>query len=323
MTDATTTRLMPETAESGGGESTLTVIIAFLANLLIAVAKTIVALVTGSASMLAESSHSWADTGNQILLLIADKKGRRPPDASHPFGYGREAYVWAMLAALGLFTAGAVVSVWNGVSKLTEEGGEDVSYTWAYVVLGIAFVLEGISFTQAFRQTRREAKVLDRKVVEHALDTSDPTLRAVFAEDSAALIGLVFAALGVFLHQVTDDPLYDAIGSILVGLLLGYVAIVLINRNRRFLTGQEADPRIRAAALERVKELPGVARVVYLRLEFVGPRQLLLVAKVDLEGEDPESRVAYALRDLEHRLEEDENITEAVVTLATPDEASL
>jgi cation diffusion facilitator family transporter len=323
MTDATTTRLMPETAESGGGESTLTVIIAFLANLLIAVAKTIVALVTGSASMLAESSHSWADTGNQILLLIADKKGRRPPDASHPFGYGREAYVWAMLAALGLFTAGAVVSVWNGVSKLTEEGGEDVSYTWAYVVLGIAFVLEGISFTQAFRQTRREAKVLDRKVVEHALDTSDPTLRAVFAEDSAALIGLVFAALGVFLHQVTDDPLYDAIGSILVGLLLGYVAVVLINRNRRFLTGQEADPRIRAAALERVKQLPGVARVVYLRLEFVGPRQLLLVAKVDLEGEDPESRVAYALRELEHRLEEDANVTEAVVTLATPDEASL
>jgi cation diffusion facilitator family transporter len=318
----TKTRLMPETDESGG-ESTLTVIIAFFANLAIAVAKTVVALVTGSASMLAESSHSWADTGNQVLLLIADRRGRRAPDASHPFGYGREAYVWSMFAAMGLFTAGAIVSVWNGVTKLTEPAGEDVSYTWAYVVLGIAFCLEGVSFTQAYRQTRREAQRLDRDVLEHALATSDPTLRAVFAEDSAALIGLVLAALGVYLHQVTGDPVYDAVGSILVGLLLGVVAVVLINSNRRFLTGQEADQELRAAAIERIKALPEVVRVAYVRLEFVGPRQLLLVASVDLAGEAPESRVAYTLRDLEGRLEEDPNITEAVITLATPDEPSL
>jgi len=321
MTD-TTTRLMPESDESGG-ESTLTVIVAFFANLAIAVAKTVVALVTGSASMLAESSHSWADTGNQILLFIADRRGRRAPDASHPFGYGREAYVWSMFAALGLFTAGAAVSVWNGVTKLTEPAGEDVSYTWAYVVLGIAFILEGVSFTQAFRQTRREAHELDRTVLEHALETSDPTLRAVFAEDSAALIGLVIAALGVYLHQVTGDPVYDAVGSILVGLLLGAVAIVLINRNRVFLTGEEADPRLRSAAIERIKALPEVVRVVYVRLEFVGPRQLLLVASVDLAGEAPETRVAYTLRDLERQLEEDPNITEAVITLATPEDPSL
>src|SRR3712207_3041859 len=166
-----------------------------------------------------------------------------------------------MFAALGLFTAGAVVSVWNGVTKLTEPGGEDVSYTWAYVVLGIAFVLEGFSFAQAFRQTRREAQVLDRDVLRHALQTSDPTLRAVFAEDSAALVGLVIAALGIFLHQVTGDPVYDAAGSILVGLLLGVVAIVLINQNRRFLAGQEGDATIRSAALRRIKEMPEISRV--------------------------------------------------------------
>jgi cation diffusion facilitator family transporter len=312
---------VPE-GQTGGGESTLTVIIAFVANLGIALAKTVVALLTGSASMLAESAHSWADTGNEIFLLVADRKSRRPPDAAHPFGYGRESYVWSMFAAMGLFTAGAVVSVWNGVSKLFEEG-EDTSYFWAYVVLGIAFVLEGISFFQAFRQTSREAKRYDREIVEHALSTSDPTLRAVFAEDAAALIGLVIAAIGIFLHQVTGEPAYDAAGSILVGLLLGVVAIVLINRNRRFLTGQESDARLRDTAVRLVRQMPEVARVAYLRLEFVGPRQVLLVARIDIDGEQPESQVAYTLRELEARLEEDPMVTEAVLTLATPEEASL
>jgi cation diffusion facilitator family transporter len=313
----------PETeASSSGGESPTTVVIAFFANLIIAVAKTVVAVATGSASMLAESAHSWADTGNQVLLFIADRRSRRGPDDSHPLGYGREAYVWSMFAALGLFTAGAVVSVWNGVTKLFE-AGEESSYFWAYVVLVIAFLLEGFSFMQAFRQTRREARHLDREVFEHALATSDPTLRAVFAEDAAALIGLVIAAVGILLRQLTGNAVYDAVGSILVGLLLGVVAVVLINQNRRFLTGQESDTRSRDAALARIKQMPEVSRVAYLRLEFIGPRQVLLVASVDLAGEEAESRVAYTLRDLEYQLEEDPNVVEAVLTLATPDEASL
>lgn len=310
-------------SDAGGGETTTTVVIAFFANLAIAIGKTLVALVTGSASMLAESAHSWADTGNQVLLYIADRRSRREPDESHPFGYGREAYVWAMLAAFGLFSAGAIVSVWNGVSKLMASSEEEVSYTWAYVVLAIAFVFEGISFIQAFRQTRSEARTLERGLVEHALETSDPTLRAVIAEDSAALVGLVIAGLGVFLHQVTGNAVYDAVGSIVVGLVLGVVAVVLINRNRRYLTGQESNGRLRAAALTRLKEMPEINRVAYIRLEYVGPRKVLLVAAVDLDGEEPESRVAYTLRDLEHRLEKDANIADAVLTLAAPDEPSL
>lgn len=309
--------------DAGGGETTTTVVIAFFANLAIAIGKTLVALVTGSASMLAESAHSWADTGNQVLLYIADRRSRRGPDESHPFGYGREAYVWAMLAAFGLFSAGAIVSVWNGVSKLMASSEEEVSYTWAYVVLAIAFVFEGISFLQAYRQTRTEARTLERGLVEHALETSDPTLRAVIAEDSAALVGLVIAGLGVFLHQVTGNAVYDAVGSIVVGLVLGVVAVVLINRNRRYLTGQESNGRLRAAALTRLKEMPEINRVAYIRLEYVGPRKVLLVAAVDLDGEEPESRVAYTLRDLEHRLEKDANIADAVLTLAAPDEPSL
>jgi cation diffusion facilitator family transporter len=308
--------------DGGGDESTTTVIVAFAANLAIAVAKTVVALFTGSASMLAESAHSWADTGNEVFLVVADRRARREPDDSHPLGYGREAYVWSMFAAMGLFTAGAVVSVWNGVTKLLEPGGE-ASYTWAYIVLAIAFVLEGISFRQAFRQTRGEAHDLERHVMQHALATSDPTLRAVFAEDAAALIGLVIAGLGIWLHQLTGDAAYDAAGSILVGLLLGVAAVILINRNLRFLTGQESDPRTRDEVLRRLKEMPEVERVTYLRLEFVGPRQLLLVARIDLAGEQPETSVAYMLRELENRVESDPFVREAFLTLATPELPSI
>lgn len=313
----------PARGEESGGESTTTVVVAFFANLAISVAKTVVAMITGSASMLAESAHSWADTGNQVLLYVADRRGRRPANESHPLGYGREAYMWSLMAAFGLFTAGAVVSVWNGVTKLAASSEEDVSYTWAYAVLGVAFLFEGVSFLQAFRQTRREARELERDVVEHALQTSDPTLRAVFAEDSAALVGLVVAGLGVLLHQLTGDPVYDAIGSIVVGLLLGVVAVLLINQNRRFITGQESDPKLRQLTIDRLKQLPAVSRVAYLRLEFVGPRQTLLVASVDIDGDQPESRVAYCLRELEAELERESYIREAILTLATPDEPSI
>ena len=311
-----------ETDTEEQGETTLTVVIAFFANLAIAVSKTVVAMATGSASMLAESAHSWADTGNQVLLFIADKRSRRRPDDSHPFGYGREAYVWSMLAAVGLFVAGAVVSVWNGVSKLFESGHE-ASYTWAYVVLGLSFVFEGISFRQALGQTRREAHDLDRHTIDHALRTSDPTLRAVFAEDSAALTGLVIATLGVFLHQVTGDAVYDAIGSILVGLLLGVVAVVLINQNRRFLTGEQSDDRLRNATLERLKEMDEVDRVTYLRLDFVGPRKVLLVASVDISGEQRETQVAYTLRELEERLEQSKSVVDAILSLSVPEDPAL
>ena len=320
---------MPETlaasgveVEAGEGESTRTVVIAFFANLVIAVSKSVVAAFSGSASMLAEAAHSWADTGNQILLLIADRRSRRPHDEEHPYGYGREAYVWSMLAALGLFTAGAVVSVWHGVSMLFA-GEKEGSYLWAWIVLAVSFVFEGTSFLQAFRQTRNEAKHLDLELFEHALNTSDPTLRAVFAEDSAALSGIILAAAGIGLSQLTGNPAFDALGSIAVGLLLGVVAVVLINQNRRYLTGMEGAGRIRDAASEKVKSIDQVDRVTYLRLEYVGPRQVLLMTRIDLAGDQPEPDVARCLREIEKELEEDPNIAEAVITLSTPDEESL
>ncbi|WP_235833621.1 cation diffusion facilitator family transporter [Aeromicrobium chenweiae] len=295
----------------------ITVVLAFTANALVALAKTAAAVMTGSASMVAESAHSWADTGNEVFLVIADRRSRRRADHTHPHGYGREAYVWSLFAAVGLFVAGAAVSIIHGVQELGAEEGND-SFTIAYVVLGISFVLEGTSFLQAYRQVHRGAAATDQSVLQTALSTSDPTLRAVFAEDAAALIGIVIAATGIMLHHATGSPVYDAMGSILVGVLLAVIAFVLIDRNRRFLVGEAVTPEIDALVRNRIVSMPEVASVGYLHVEFVGPHRLYLVASVDLVGDETESIVADRLRALERRIESEEAVVEAVLTVSRP-----
>jgi cation diffusion facilitator family transporter len=307
---------------SQANESALTIGIAFGANVVIAIAKTLAAGVTGSASLVAEAAHSWADAGNEVFLIVANRRSRRAPDPTHPHGFGREAYVWSLFAALGLFIAGAAVSVTYGVQELFN-GKEAVDFLVGYIVLAVSFVLEGASFLQSIRQAAPEARAMDRDLLDHVLQTSDPTLRAVFAEDAAALVGLVIAGAGLGLHQLTGSPVPDAIGSILVGLLLAVVATVLINRNRRFLIGQEADPRVRSAAIRELLALPEVSRVTYLRLEVIGPRMISLVGDVDLAGDDVESHLAVRLRALEAKIAASPVIVGAVLSLSAPDEPSL
>ncbi len=311
---------IPSTGEKA--ESLTTVVIAFVANVLVALAKSVAAFLTGSASMLAEAAHSWADAGNEVFLIIAHKRSKQPADEAHPLGYGREAYVWSMFAALGLFAAGSAVSVTHGISELRNPTpGED--FTIGYVVLAIAFVLEGVSFLQSARQARAEAGEFRQELLEHILATSDPTLRAVFAEDSAALIGLVVAAAGLAAHQLTGSAVPDAIASIVIGVLLGVVALILINGNRKFLVGEVADPRVRIATLKALLALPDIARVTYLRLEVVGPRQISLIADVDLTGDDKESRLATRLRALEAELTQTPALVGVVLSLSAPDAPSL
>jgi cation diffusion facilitator family transporter len=279
-------------------------------------------MVTGSASLVAEAAHSWADSGNEVFLLIADRRSKRPADPSHPFGFGREAYVWSLFAAMGLFVAGGAISVAHGIQELMHpEPATD--FLIGYIVLAVSFILEGLSFLQSVRQAKPEAESMQRDLIDHVLATSDPTLRAVFAEDSAALIGLVIAAAGLGLHEVTGSSVPDALGSILVGLLLGVVAIVLINRNRRFLVGTDADPRVRAAAIRALLETPEVARVTYLRLEVVGPRSVFVIGDVDLTGDDTESHLAVRLRALEAKISASPAVVGAVLSLSAPDEPTL
>lgn len=304
-------------SEDQSDRVSLTVVLALGANALVAIAKSVVAVITGSAAMVAEAAHSWADTGNEIFLLVAVRRAARAADRAHPLGYGRAAYVWSMIAAFGLFTVGAAVSVIHGVQSLGA-AEEDVNHLIAYVVLGIAFVLEGTSFLQARRQARAMAAKARMSSWEYIGSTSNPTLRAVYFEDASALIGLVVAATALALHQLTGQPVWDAVGSIMVGLLLAVVAVVLLQRNMAFLVGQVADVRVRERVLALLHSRPEVETVSYLHLEYVGPERLLVIGAVDITGDEPEHEVARRLQQLENALEEHPEVQRAVLSLAAP-----
>jgi cation diffusion facilitator family transporter len=300
-----------------------TVLVALTANGLLALAKSVAAAVTGSASMVAEAAHSWADTGNGVFLLVAERQGRRPRDEDHPRGYGRSTYIWSLVAAFGLFFAGAVVSVWHGVTELTAEQGEETSYLINYVVLGIAFVLEGTSFLQATRQVHGAARLRGLHPLRFVTQTSDTTLRAVFFEDFSALLGIVLAGGGIALHQLTGNPVWDAVGSLAVGVLLAFVAVFLMRRNMDYLLGEGLTPELRSRVIAQLLAHPAIDRLTYLHVEYVGPQRLFVVAAVDLTGDDPEPHLAVRLRSVEADIEQDPLIEDAVLTLAPPDEPAL
>ena len=283
------------------GESATTVVVALAANLGIALAKLAAAIISGSSAMLAESFHAMADTGNEVVLLIAQKQSQIPADEDHPLGHGRAAYFWALIAALGVFVTGALLSIREGVLELVRPE-PTTSFTVTYVVLAISLLLEGTSLLRAYRQLRDEAAELERAFTEHVRLSSDPIARAVFAEDAAAVAGNVIAGTGIALEQLTGSTIPDAVAAVLIGLILGYVALELARSNGDFLIGRRAPPEIEANVRKTILRQRGVTAITELVVTFLGPRQLRVLARVDIDDGLTGAQVKSVIRRIEDSL---------------------
>lgn len=263
-------------------ESTVTVVVAGLCNLGIAVAKALAGLVSGSGAMLAEAAHSLADTVTEVLLFLSLKRSTRPADDTHPFGYGRERYVWALLASFATFIGGAVFSITDGVRTLLH-GEELGSPTASYIVLAVAFVLESVSLSRTVRQVRGEAGRLGVTGRRYLRGTPDTAVKAVFLEDVAALIGLVLAFGGVLGTEWTGDSAWDGVASLLIGALLAWVAVVLARANGSLLIGRALPQSAEDRIAETLRGQPQVRQVVDLVTLVSGPQDVLVAAKVAFE----------------------------------------
>jgi cation diffusion facilitator family transporter len=288
-------------APDAGDASRRTVVVALLSNLGVAVAKLVAAVVTRSTAMSAEASHALADTGNQVLLVVAQRSSVRPRDDRHPFGYGREAYFWALIASVVVFVAGAVFSLREGITELVHPV-HAASFVVVYLVLAVSIVLDSASLLSAAHQLRAEAAEFRRDFLDQLMLTSDPTVRAVFAEDAAAIAGDLIALAGVALHEVTGSSVPEGIAAVVIGVLLVGVGMQLARRNHDFLLGEQAPAAVKASVREFVATFPGVTSVRELFCTFVGPRQVWVLVRVDvddgLRGDEVELHVRSIETDL-------------------------
>lgn len=256
----------------------LVIYAALAGNLAIAIAKSSSAAITGSSAMFSEAIHSFVDTGNQTLLLLGLRRASRPADARHPFGYGREIYFWAFVVAIVIFAVGAGVSIYEGVHKIQEPTPVQSAH-WNYLILGFAFVVEGGAWLiawRAFDSTRGK-----RSMLAAVRASKDPSVFTVLLEDSAAMLGIVVAFLGIYLSQALDLPVLDGVASVLIGTILAGAAIVLAQETKALLIGESADPEI----LEEIKQVLGgrsaIERVNEILSMHQGPEDILVNVSVE------------------------------------------
>jgi cation diffusion facilitator family transporter len=277
-----------------------TVLIAGAANIFVGLIKLAAGILVGSSAMLAEAAHSAADTLNQGFLLASLRKGARPADAKHPFGYGQERYFWSLLAAFGIFIAGGGFSIFEGLLALGHESSG--SPLLAYLVLVVAGLAEGTSLVRALKQMRGEARSSHTELLDHVRGSPDTTVKAALFEDSAAMVGLVLAGLGLVLRQVTGSPVWDGAASIAIGVLLIVVAVRLGMDNREFLIGRAADPRELRTIQEEIEQTPGVDELVELLTMYLGPEHLIVAARVAFSDDISADRAEDAAGDIDKRL---------------------
>jgi cation diffusion facilitator family transporter len=279
--------------------STRAVVTALGANLAIGVAKFVAAAITGSASMLAEGVHSVADSANQMLLLIGGRRARRPASVLHPFGYARERYVYAFLVAIILFSLGGLYALYEGYHKVIDPHPLD-SPLVAVIVLLIAACLEGYALHTAVGEANRTRG--GRSWLRFVRRTRSPELPVILLEDSAALLGLLLALLGVGLSVLTGNGVFDGTATVGIGALLVTVAVLLAVETKSLIIGESALPEQGAAIEQALISTPGVQRVIHLRTMHLGPDELLLVAKIGVDADEQAADVAATIDDAEARV---------------------
>ena len=268
--------------QNGHDKAFVPVVAALLGNSAVAFLKLVAALFSGSSAMLAEAAHSFADAGNQLILLLGLRLSLRAPDRIHPFGYGKERYFWTFLTAITMFVIGATFSFFEGVRNLLSPHG--ISHiALSYGVLAAAAVFEGVAFYLALRSTW--AQIGRHGLWRSIRNTKDPAVFTVLFEDAAALVGLALAALGLLLAQVTGIGLFDGLASMLIGLLLGIVALVLGFKSRSLLLGEAVTPQTRRAILSAVRKQEEVQEVVQLQTMHMGPEDILIGLEINLLDE--------------------------------------
>jgi cation diffusion facilitator family transporter len=277
------------------------IIAALIGNCLIAITKGVAAAITGSSAMLSEAVHSVVDTGNELLLLYGQKQSAKPADRRHPFGYGRELYFWCFVVALLIFAVGAGVSIYEGVIHFRHP--EPISQPWInYTVLGLAFLFEGGSWLfawKAFSEARG-----DQGFWESIRESKDPTSFMVLFEDSAALVGIVIAAIGTWLSVHLGDPRIDGISSILIGAVLAAVAVLLARESKELLIGEQAAPELTDAIRETVSEEPCVLDVVNIITTQMSPDQVIATLGVDIVDSLRVPEVEALIHRIEARVQE-------------------
>ncbi|MBO0867850.1 MAG: cation diffusion facilitator family transporter [Micromonosporaceae bacterium] len=297
-----------------------TAVIAISVNIAIALAKAVAAGITGSAALWAETAHSFADTGNELLLLIGLRRSRMPRDARHPFGYGQERWFWAFVAAIGIFIGGGLLSIDQGVDTIRSPRPVG-SYGLGVAVLLVSMLLDGFSWRTARRELHDEARVRGRSFVDYLRVVSDPTAPTVFLEDSASLVGLSLALAGLTLQRMTGSVLWDAGASIAIGVLLVVVAFLLAGRSKGLLIDESAPPEMVERLTLRIAAAPWVAGVESLAAILIAPRRLLVTARV-VPTERAARGGAGELLALVDRLREDllavEVVAEVEIGLAAP-----
>src|SRR3954465_12819202 len=300
-------------------ESKGTVLLALGANLSIAIAKTIVGLITLSSAMLAQSAHSWADTLNQVFLLTSLFRSKKPADSAHPFGYGKERFFWSLLAAIGIFVTGAGFSVFQGIDSLfkTHQEVPNKEFILSYIVLGFAFLMEGSSLIKATRQVRAEAKTQHRGFIEHLRKRNDPTVKTVTSEDSAAATGILLAFAGLILPQVTGSAVYDGAASIAIGLLLAWIAYALGRDTKDLLIGESADPELRLDIIHTISSFDEVDGVVELLTMQLSPEEILVAVKVDFSDGLDSQRIEDVSTEIERQLRKECSMVRHVFLDAT------